>query len=38
MLWTYAISDLNKEEIVVMFNEKGLQKNKSKRIQNRKSN
>ena len=38
MLWTYAISDLNKEEIVVMFNGKGLQKTKSKRIHNRKSN
>ena len=35
--WTYAISDLNGEEITGSFYEKELQKNQSKRIQNSES-
>ena len=37
MLWTYVISDLNREEIVGMFYEKELQKKKNQtrfRIEN----
>ena len=33
MLWTYVISDLNGEEIFGRFYEKGLYKNKSKRVE-----
>ena len=36
--WTYFISDLNGEKIIRTFYEKELQKNKSKRIYDRKSN
>ena len=36
--WTYVISNLNVEEIIRTFYEKELQKNKSRSIQNRKSN
>ena len=32
VLWTYAISDLNGEEILRTFYEKELKKNKSRRI------
>ena len=36
--WTYVISDLNGEPITGAFYEKELQKTKSEKIQNRKSN
>ena len=36
--WTYVISDLNGEPITGKFYEEEFQKNKSKRIENRKSN
>ena len=36
--WTYLISDSNGGKIAGSFSEKELQKKKSKRIQNRKSN
>ena len=35
--WTYAISDLNREDIVRTFYVKKLQKNKSKRVQREKA-
>ena len=35
--WTYAVSDVNGEETTGSFYEKELQKNQSRRIQNRKS-
>ena len=35
--WTYVINDLNDEEITGTFYEKELQKDKSRRIQNCKS-
>ena len=36
--WTYAISDLNREEIVGMFYKKRIRKNKSKWVYSSKSN
>ena len=36
--WTYFINDLNREEIIGIFRQKGAAKNKSKRIYDRKSN